>query len=265
MGPRDLIKKRFLPFLVSRRRAKALNSALLWTALSGMGIGNYDPSMIDERRFLRRFSKALPSAPIVFDVGANHGQYAVMVLEEIPDARVYSFEPNPQAFAKLIDAIKSPHFQAINTAVGSRPGAATMFDYAHAQGSEHASLVRGVIEKVHQGQTQEIAVDVVTLDGAMAEYGVERIDLLKVDVEGFEAEVLRGAIGALAEHRIGAVQFEFNEMNIVSKHFLADFEALLPGYRLHRLLRNGELLDLSGQPTVKRELFAYQNIVALPS
>lgn len=261
---RDLVVRRALPFLLSRSGAQALNRLLLGMALRGMGVDNHDLSQIDERRFLRRLRKTLPKSPVVFDVGANVGQYASIVLEEIPEARLFSFEPNPHAFRKLTAAVQGRQFQAFNVAVGSVAGPSVMFDHADAEGSFHGSLVKGVIENVHHDRAQEIPVRVTTVDDAIAEQRLARVDLLKIDVEGFEAEVLRGAKAAISDRRIGAVQFEFNEMNVVSKQFLADFEALLPGYRCHRLLRNGCLLDLSGESILKRELFGYQNIVALP-
>jgi FkbM family methyltransferase len=261
---RDLIVRRWLPFLLSRPQAQAVNRLLLGIALRGMGVDNHDMSQRDERRLLRRLRKTLPAEPIIFDVGANIGQYASLVLDELPAARLYSFEPNPHAFAKLTARVKSPHFRPANLALGAAPGASVMFDHADTRGSFHGSLVKGVIEAVHGDRAQEIPVEIATVDDVMAAEGLDHIDLLKIDVEGFEADVLRGAQRAIGARRIGVVQFEFNEMNVVSKHFLADFERLLPGYRLHRLLLNGALLDLSDTSYLKRELFGYQNIVALP-
>jgi FkbM family methyltransferase len=260
--PRDFVVRRLLPFILSRPQAQMVNRLLLGMALRGMGVDNHDLSQRDERRFLRRLRAKLPTDPVVFDVGANIGQYASLVLAELRDVRLYSFEPNPYAFAKLTRAIESPQFRPANVALGAKAGPAVMFDHADAQGSWHGSLVKGVIETVHHDRAQEISVQVSTVDDAMAERGLDHLDLLKIDVEGLEADVLRGAHSAIGARRIGVVQFEFNEMNVVSKHFLADFEALLPGYRLHRLLLNGALLDLSGESIMKRELFGYQNIVA---
>jgi len=261
---RDLIVRRWLPFVLSRPQAQIVNRLLLGIALRGMGVDNHDLTQRDERRFLRRLRTTLPADPVVFDVGANVGQYASLVLAEFPAARLYSFEPNPHAFAKLTQAVKSAHFRPANLALGAAPGASVMFDHADTQGSWHGSLVKGVIETVHRDRAQEIPVEIATVDDVMAADGLDRVDLLKIDVEGFEADVLSGARRAIGARRIGVVQFEFNEMNVVSKRFVADFELLLPGYRLHRLLLNGELLDISTASNLKRELFGYQNIVALP-
>jgi hypothetical protein len=64
--------------------------------------------------------------------------------------------------------------------------------------------------------------------------------------------------------RISLVQFEFNEMNVISRTFLRDFVGLLPGYRLYRLLPDG-MASLEGEPLFVREIFAFQNLVAVRS
>jgi hypothetical protein len=148
-------------------------------------------------------------------------------------------------------------------AVGAIPGPAVMFDHLEGEGTFHGSLVKGVIETVHHDNSREIPVAVTTIDTLMAELSIDRIHLLKIDVEGFEAEVLRGARCAIRDKKIDLIQFEFNEMNTVSRVFVSDLVDLLSGYRLHRLLGNGDLLDISSVPILRRELFGYQNLVAL--
>ena len=93
-------------------------------------------------------------------------------------------------------------------------------------------------------------------------HGVGRIDYLKIDTEGNELAVLEGAARLLAESRVGYIHFEFNEMNVVSRVFLRDFRKLLPSHRLYRLLPRG-LLPL-GERIVATEIFAFQNILAVP-
>ena len=88
---------------------------------------------------------------------------------------------------------------------------------------------------------------------------------LKIDVEGFELEVLRGAQRMLSEGRIVAIQFEFNEMNVVGRVFVGDFFHLLgPTYTLYRLLPHG-LMPIIGQNHWWNEQFIYQNLFALSS
>jgi FkbM family methyltransferase len=251
---------RFAWFVVSRRALAPLDKALFRLATAGLGIGVSLRSQPDERLLLRRLRGVLPKSPLVIDVGANCGQYACMVHEEIHEARIIAFEPHPAAYAELL---RVPGIQAINMAVGDEPGRLQLFDYASAPGSQHASVLAGVFEEIHHGATTTVEVGCTTLDSFLGAAEIGRVDLLKIDVEGFELAVLKGAQWAIANGRIGIVQFKFNEMNTISRTFLADFAKELPGYRLYRLLRSGELLDISDEPPIRRELFGYQNVVAM--
>jgi hypothetical protein len=89
-------------------------------------------------------------------------------------------------------------------------------------------------------------------------------DLLKIDVEGAELEVLKGAVGAIKAGKIDVIQFEFNEMNVVSRVFFRDFWHVLDGYSFYRLLPFG-LFPIRNYRTFFCELFAFQNIVAVRS
>jgi hypothetical protein len=101
-----------------------------------------------------------------------------------------------------------------------------------------------------------------TLDNYLTEQRLARVDFLKIDTEGNELAVLHGAKQSLAQDRIGIIQFEFNDMNLVSRCFLRDFRLLLPRHKLFRMVRSG-LLKIPQTP-LRSELFGFQNIVALP-
>ena len=78
-------------------------------------------------------------------------------------------------------------------------------------------------------------IEVVSLDEFCGARGIPRIDFLKLDTEGHEFAVLKGVALIPSEGRIRAIQFEFNEMNIVTRVFLKDFYALLEGFAFYRL------------------------------
>jgi FkbM family methyltransferase len=155
------------------------------------------------------------------------------------------------------------NFNPINAACGSVPGNFTLYDHAVGAGTEHASLHHGVIERIHKGESIQHVVNVTTLDQFAAHHGVDLIHLLKIDTEGHELEVLKGASNLLRERRIRAIQFEFNETNIVSRVFFKDFCEAIPNFTFYRMLRNG-LGALDPYSSLSCEVFAFQNIVALP-
>jgi FkbM family methyltransferase len=184
-----------------------------------------------------------------------------MVKAAHPAARVISFEPHPASYADLRRLAEEIGITAIDAACGAADGTVALFDYANASGTEHASVVPGVIE-AHGGEAERHEVQMVTLDAFCAAHEIHAIDLLKIDVEGHELAVLEGARRLIARGGAPLVQFEFNEMNVQARVFLDDFRRALPGYRFYRLLGDGSLYPLDGKAAVFSEIFAYQNIVA---
>ena len=239
-----------------------VNQLLFRIAISGMGLNNWSEGMDDERRMLGRLAPRLGIKPVIFDVGANHGQFATLARNALPDARILSFEPNPASFKLLGAAADRLNIEIFNVGCGSEPGQMILFDSSATDASGLATFVPGVFER--QGiEPVGIPAEVVTLDQFCADHGIEHINLLKIDVEGFERSVLEGAQRMLTAGRIDAVQLEFNEMNLDSHTTVEEVQALLPGLVLHRVLFDGNLLSLDNAPPVRRNLFVYQNLVAL--
>ena len=143
----------------------------------------------------------------------------------------------------------------------------TLYDYPGGQGSSHASVYQGVIEEHHvvqsRGCSEAIEVPVTTVDLFLKKRGIERVDLMKVDVEGLELSVLKGAKDAFAADRIQMVQFEFSELDVYARTFFHDFKELLRNFEFYRILDNGTLLPLVDHPVPLLELYYYQNLVAI--
>jgi FkbM family methyltransferase len=254
----------FYAFLFSRKRFYRLNRWLFYASIRGLGILNFKNDVVSgERHFLNGYLSSCQK-PTVFDVGANEGLYAKGVWAVNTDAQVFAFEPHPETYSRLlVHSSGLKNMTAINAACGSVAGQFVLYDYAGSTGTGHASLHAGVIEGIHKGQSGQHVVDVIDLDTFATDHGISLIHLLKIDAEGHELEVLKGAENLLRENRIRAIQFEFNEMNVVSRVFFKDFSDLLPNYRFYRMLRDG-LVALDPYSPLFCELFVFQNIVALP-
>ncbi len=202
--------------------------------------------------------------PVIFDVGANLGEFSLAAKAACPRAKVVAFEPNP----KLADGLNQKfagQVSVVSAAAGSEPGTLTLHNY-HDSGSSgataHGTLYADVHRVVHGSTTTEtIEVPVVTLDAYTAEHGIKGIDFLKVDVEGHELEVFRGCRRLLSENGIRHIQFEFNEMNVFSRTFLRDFFDLLVDFDFYRLDTN-RLIPL-GEYSTQYEIFRFQNILAV--
>jgi FkbM family methyltransferase len=249
--------------LFARRRFRRLNLVLFHLSLRGLGVLNYGTGKTTGETWFLKNIAAKPGSMVVFDVGANEGDYASELSMLAPSARIYAFEPHPKIYERLRQRAERGKFSAYNVACGSAAARLKLYDYQeHPEGSQHASLHQGVIEQIHHGAAMSWEVDVITLDDFMKRELIEHIDLLKIDTEGHEYEVLLGARGALERGAIDTIHIEFNEMNVISRVFCRDFYELLQGFDFYRMLPDG-LMPLGPYSAVTCELFAYQNLVAI--
>lgn len=200
--------------------------------------------------------------PILFDVGANIGNFSMSLLDIFPNSKLYSFEPHPKNFKKLAGLIEDKA-NCYELALGNENTEAEIFDYENSDGSEHASLLENVIKDIHHSATIKYKIGVKTLDTFLEENNLSTIDFLKIDTEGFEYDVLTGAENSLRSNKIKIILFEFNSMNIVRGVFFRNFEKLLENYNLYRVLPSSLLPIGKEDEAIFKEIFAYQNILAI--
>lgn len=199
---------------------------------------------------------------VLFDAGANEGGYAVDARRLLGGRlQTHCFEPSPQSFRKLqanLGDCPSSRLQPFGLTDTERT--ATLF--SHPGGSREASLVKRDLAHWGLEQSGTETVRLRRLDEYCREAGVDRIDLLKLDVEGHEAAALRGAGAMLAEKRIRHIQFEFGAPDIESRTFFKDLYRMLdPHYRLYRIVYQG----LAGIPDYSEfhENFVTTNFLAV--
>jgi FkbM family methyltransferase len=136
----------------------------------------------------------------VFDVGANVGQSAAEYARVFPAASIYSFEPVAATYREL-EAAVAPlgRVKPFRLAFGATPGEATIQVPPDSRTSSIGRAVAGGVPEV---------VPVRRVDDFLGEQGLRAVDFMKIDTEGFEIEVLRGAERALREHRVGMLYIE---------------------------------------------------------
>jgi FkbM family methyltransferase len=122
----------------------------------------------------------------IADVGANQGLYTLYFSRQSPKGRVYAFEPDPSLFASLEENIKQNGAENVllfNAAAADRTAKLTLRAGRFNRGDNR-------IVPAHLASVETTDVDAMPLDDAISE---GRLDLLKIDVQGFEVQVLRGA------------------------------------------------------------------------
>ncbi len=181
-----------------------------------------------EARVLRQLRGSLG---VVFDVGANVGEWTQHALEAGAHA-VHAFEISPSTSAGLAQRYAGDGRVTVNAfGLSSAPGTVTIHHYP-----DHPALTT-MTEYPHDAPSAAIEVPVRTGDDYLAEHGIERIDFLKLDVEGAEEQVIAGFADAFARGAIGAVQFEYGRVSIITKYLLRDFYTHMTehGFRVGRI------------------------------
>jgi FkbM family methyltransferase len=244
-------------------RSGRSNSARIYFKHHGIWQHNSLTASGEDLFISRVLKSSIPDRfPILFDVGANIGDYSATLLEHVPSARIFAFEPNPASFKTLSERFsKHASITALNVGLGRTSGDLNLYDYTSDEGSAHATLHLDVMKSVHHCTAPKcIRVTIETLEAICRANGIDRLNFLKIDTEGNEFSVLEGARNMIAQQKIDIIQFEFNEMNVISRVFLRDFYDLLPEYSMFRLSEHG-LIGL-GDYNARHEIFAFQNIVA---
>lgn len=139
---------------------------------------------------------------VILDCGANRGRVAKEYAATFPGAKIYSFEPTPATFEGLKREVAGlRNVEPVNAAVGEVEGT---LDFYLGDIEQSNSLV-----KPHPDAKPAFQVPVLNLGKFCQSKGIERIDLLKLDVEGFELPALRGLDAMFQARKIDVV---FNEV-----------------------------------------------------
>lgn len=257
-------------YIFSRRWLYSFNLHAYKLLLRSLGVLNADSEDATGEPWLRRKLVELEregklSMKVIVDVGANDLAYGRV---EFPNAKIYAFEPLPDSFHRLQQGA-ARNVVPINAAVGDHAGTTDFWDFddsaprkSEQPTSQLASVHRDVIEKLYGQPAKKYRVKMTTLDAFARARKIEHIDFLKIDAEGNELAVLKGAQRLLASNKIDTIQFEFNEIHAYSRVFMKDFYDVLPGFTFYRLLPTGAVA-LGPYRPLTHEIFGFQNIVAV--
>ncbi len=140
---------------------------------------------------LFHLKRLLRPGSVILDIGANFGYYSIILASHLrKHCRVLAVEPDPSNHARLVDHIARNELEGVVTAhcfgLSDKPGFATRAARAGNSGSTNLS------ESDEATETR-----LTSLDAFIADQNLDRLDFMKIDVEGFEERVLRGAREAL--------------------------------------------------------------------
>lgn len=158
--------------------------------------GAYEPHEV------RALTALAAGSKVVLDIGANAGFMALKMARALRTAGavVHAFEPVPSTFSELLHNVKlnalTERVRLHPCALGERAGHVKFYVPAF-----HGSVAASGRALFASDENREVEVEMTTLDDFSKEHGIERIDLVKCDVEGAEIFALRGGLGAIARTR----------------------------------------------------------------
>ncbi len=258
---KDLIYKIYAT-LFANRAMLYFNKLLFQLSLRGMGVLNHYNSKLSGERYLLQRILPKHSPSVVFDVGANIGNYT-LELSKYNKCKIYCFEPVKETYKILLQ--NTSNLKEVTTeplGMSNQIGEAIIYDDLSQSSSSKATLYADVISEFHSKDIKSSTISLSTIDDYCSKKNIDRISLLKIDTEGNEFKIIEGASTMISSGKIELIHFEFNAMNIASGVFFRDFYKKLPDYNFYRLLPNS-LLPINYANPVEYELFAYQNIVAI--
>ena len=215
--------------MLRKKQIKSWLNSLGWTA------GRYDPKQ-DISAVERKFYKE-NAIDMVFDVGANSGQFGTSIRENGYKGRIVSFEPLTNAYGQLkIKADSDGDWSALNVALGDKSGIEVINVSENSWSSSILKMLplhESIAPTSKYQSTQQ--VEVIRLDDVFARYASSSNSvLLKIDTQGYTAKVLDG--GAQALQSVKALQIELSLVRLYDEEpLIGDVLTSLyaKGFKLH--------------------------------
>ncbi len=196
----------------------------------------------------------------VLDVGANNGQFAKSTRKAMPHIRIISFEPIPRECEALKNAFgEDKNYQVFQMALGSEKGETKFLVNEFSPTS--SLLEQSDLQKEYYpitGESTEISVTINRLDNVLELRKEDQNVLLKIDVQGFEKEVLLGAEGLLDKIALIYVECSFKEFYKGQPLFHEIYELLYKKGFVFKGVGDQLMAGKKGEPTQVDAIFVNQ-------
>lgn len=180
---------------------------------------NFDLRNNGEERVIKLVEQLEPR--VVFDVGANEGDWSKIVLKHHPKVEIHAFEIVPTTYQKLEKKFKDhPNMILNNFGLSNQDEEVSVSLSPYSSCSSTVYPIKNM--KAHERwYSKQITCVARNSSSYVAECRIDRIDFLKVDVEGMDFQVLQGFADAIDKIRV--IQFEYSHFCVGSRTYLYDF------------------------------------------
>lgn len=209
-------------------------------SLNCMGLGTGDiVAESGEKNVIAYLKKNILDDNIVlFDCGANIGDYTNELVEMFPDASIHSFEPLDITYNILVKNVKSKSVKLNKIGLSNRTGDDAIYYNENNLGL--TSLFDRQLDYHSLSLPSSNTIKLITIDEYCKLNNINNIDFLKMDIEGGEYNALLGATNMLKNSKIKVIQIEFGGCQIDARVFFRDYWNLLnEQYYVYRIVSNG--------------------------
>lgn len=207
--------------------------------------------------------KYTKTGDVVIDIGGNIGQTAMLIAYKIKDSgKVISFEPYPETYNRFKTNLElNKHLQnveIVNIGLGDKPGKLEMY-----QDCITNSGANRIVYKNDNNLAGLKTVEVTTLDNFISQRNLDRINLIKIDVEGFEMKVLLGSKNILNQY-IPDMFIEVDDVNLKkqgdSARNVFDFLRAL-NYKISDVISGKEITKSDSLENCHTDIFCTRNLI----
>ena len=229
---------RIYVWLFSKGYLKIFNDILLEATLRTKGYNNYLNNKDSGESFFIKKILAPTNPKVCIDIGANIGNYSKELLMKT-NTDVIAFEPIPFVFSELKDNLKKFKNRVVfeNFGIGSE-NKSLKINYNNEK-TTHASFAKEAEKVDFVNNNLSKIVKVITLDSYIIKNKIKTLDFIKIDTEGFEPEVFKGALRSIKKLKPRFIQMEFNWHHLFRNTTLNYYAELLNGYDVYQLTCNG--------------------------
>ncbi|MFH1566241.1 MAG: FkbM family methyltransferase [bacterium] len=220
---------------------------------SPYGIAGYQSMLARQQGMFK--SIGLKDVKTIVDIGANVGFFSMMLRELYPDSKIYAVEPVPKIFENLEKNLNFSQDNVFNMAMSDKCGFVKMIFDERKSAFSHVINSKGCKKR---GDTGEIVtVSSITLEKFCKQNSINFIDVLKIDTEGFEANVLRGAKNILSKTRYLHIEISLEND---TKYTFSEINSLLYSNNYNFQLLFYRNFSGKGYGTITVGEFLYKNI-----
>lgn len=193
-----------------------------WISAQPHGINPVFPNNIllfkDAKDLFPFIKFMLPDAPMILEAGAYNGADTMQLAAYWPKSIVYAFEPIPELYKQVVSRVKNiPNIKTFCQALGSKVGTALMYTSENPWAPGIVSASSSLLEpKEHLIYSpvqfkNKIEVEETTIDAWAKIHNIQKIDMLWLDMQGYELSALKSSLTILKEVKVIITEVEFVE------------------------------------------------------